>query len=383
MPIESGGRCRAGSEHSAIVTIERHSRMRQIELGKSIAARRKVYLDACFWIVVRDAALGVRIGAAERKLLHFLRRAVNSGSAICPISASMFMELMKQPFTPGRRLATAQLIDELSLGVSIMPEHMVSGTEISAFLHRAKGGVDLHEMQDLIWTKVSYVLGDLYPSHKALSAGQNLELQKGFFDHLWEQPLSAIISAIGDADQPGDHFRELSKETNRQNQIYRNELKSYEGTYDIELRGAIEVVGDVAADVIGELASKAAGRPLSAAPEERAETVKMCRNLLYHAMKKPEHRLALRTLHIGVALHAGMRWDKERKFKPNDFYDFHHATAALSYCDLFLTEVPLHQLATRPKLDLETINACRIISDVNLAFAAVRELKPRSEYSAP
>jgi hypothetical protein len=124
------------------------------------------------------------------------------------------------------------LIDELSLGVSIMPEHMVMGGEISAFLHRAKGGADLHEMQDLIWTKVSYVLGDMYPSHEALSADQNLELQKRFFDHLWEQPLSAMITAIGDADQASDHFRELSKETNGQNQIYRDELMSYEGMYD-------------------------------------------------------------------------------------------------------------------------------------------------------
>jgi hypothetical protein len=49
---------------------------------------------------------------------------------------------------------------------------------------------------------------------------------------------------------PGDHFQALSKDTNVQTQIYRDELKSYEGTYDIELRGVIEVVGDVAADII-------------------------------------------------------------------------------------------------------------------------------------
>jgi hypothetical protein len=82
------------------MTIEGHSRMRQIELGQGLASRRKIYLDACFWIIVRDAALGIRTGATERKILEFLRRGVRDGTIVCPISASMFMELMKQPFTP-------------------------------------------------------------------------------------------------------------------------------------------------------------------------------------------------------------------------------------------------------------------------------------------
>ena len=70
--------------------IERHSRMRQIELGRLLTQRRKVYLDACFWIILRDAELGIRTGAAERKLLHFLRCGVQAGRIVCPISAGMF-----------------------------------------------------------------------------------------------------------------------------------------------------------------------------------------------------------------------------------------------------------------------------------------------------
>jgi hypothetical protein len=346
--------------------------MRQIELGQRLASRRKVYLDACFWIMVRDAALGIRTGAAERKVLHFLRRGVRDGAIVCPISASMFMELMKQPFTPERRIATARLIDELSLGVSIMAEHIVMGTEISAFLHAAPGDVPLHPVQELVWTKVSYVLGDIYPTLDLLSPSEELEMQKKFFDHLWDQSLSTMIGSIGNAPVPGDHFKALSQDTNVQNQIYRDELKSYEGTYDIELRGAIEVVADVAANIIGDMAAKAAGQRIMPTPEERTESVKMCRNLLYHAMKQPRHRAALRTLHAYVSLHSGMRWDKERKFKPNDYYDFHHAAAALSYCDYFLTDGPLHILITRPQLDLESVNGCKVLSDPAQAAEAMR-----------
>ncbi|MED5681978.1 hypothetical protein VZ111_22905, partial [Enterobacter hormaechei] len=106
--------------YSAAITIERYIRARQIELAQSIASRRKIYLDARFWIIVRDTALGVRTEPEARELLHHLRRGVAGGRLICPISASMFLELMKQPYSPGRRIGTAQLIDELSLGVSMI-----------------------------------------------------------------------------------------------------------------------------------------------------------------------------------------------------------------------------------------------------------------------
>jgi len=70
----------------------------------------------------------------------------------------------------------------------------------------------------------------------------------------------------------------------------------------------------------------------------------MSRNLLYFAMKKPEHRAMLRSMHI-QAFHASMRWDKQRKFRPNDYYDF----------DLFLTEGPLHVMVTRPQVNLQRL----------------------------
>jgi len=72
-------------------------------------------------------------------------------------------------------------------------------------------------------------------------------------------------------------------------------------------------------------------------------------------MKKPEHRAMLRSMHIQASLHASMRWDKQRKFRPNDYYDFEHATAALGYCDLFLTEGPLHVMVKRPQVNLQRL----------------------------
>ncbi|MGE8131672.1 hypothetical protein ACQKQD_32455 [Methylobacterium sp. NPDC080182] len=356
------------------MSIKQYNRARQVDLGRRIMGRHKVYLDACFWIVLRDTELGVRTGAPERKLLHFLMRGVRAGKLICPISASMFLELIKQPFTATRRRATAQMIDELSLGVTVVNPEVLRRTEIHRFLLKAKGETRLFSMQELIWTKVAYVLGEHYPEIPGLNPEAQLELQRKLYDHLWEQPLAAIVDAIGDTGSQGDGFRRLSSETNDQNQKHRDELKSFEGTYDIELRGAIELAAEAVADVLAEMASKEAGRPLQGTPEDRAAVVKVGQNLLYQAMKKPEHRSELRSLHVEAAIHASMRWDKERKFKPNDYFDFQHAAVALSYCDTFLAEVPLHVLVTRPQVSLERVNDCEVISGIGKAADYIRKL---------
>ncbi len=134
------------------------------------------------------------------------------------------------------------------------------------------------------------------------------------------------------------------------------------------------MAAEAVADVLVELASKEAGRPPPRAPEDRAAVVKIGQSLLYQAMKKPGHRSELRSLHVEAAIHASMRWDKERKFKPNDYFDFQHAAVALSYCDAFLAEVPLHVLVTRPTGRLEKVNGCEVISDIGVAADYVRKL---------
>ncbi len=323
---------------------------------------------------MRDAALGVRTDPAARQLLHDLRRGVADGRFLCPISASTFIEVLKQPYSSSRRVGTAQLVDELSLGVSMIPSRMIMGTEIHSFLLTAEGAADLYSMQELIWTKVAYALGDTYPSLAQLSPADELAIQKAFFDHLWDYPLSELVKIMGDKIPPPDRFEDLSREINEKNAQHRDELRSFVQTYDIELKGAIDVAGDLAADVLHRLAEKEAMRKLSPTHGEWATCVNMCRNLLYHAFKKSGTKDILRCIHISASIHAVMRWDKKRKFKPNDYYDFENTVAALSYCDVFLTEGPLHHLVIQPQINLEAVNACRVFSDIEMAADHIREV---------
>lgn len=355
------------------MTIELHSRARKVELGQELLSRRKVYLDTRYWIILRETAADRRTDAASRKLLHFLRRGVNTGRLVCPISAALFMELTKQANTPTRRQATARLIDELSLGVSSTDPQTLLATETHRLLSAALHGQEaVHPMQELIWTKVAYALGDMHPTFDGLPPGDQLELQKRTFDYLWKIPLSELVAGMDDGAELRRDYAELTKDTNARNKEHRDDLRSYENAYDVELRGIVEVVGEIAADIIAEMEARTTG--IHPSPEQRAASVNMCRNLVYDAMKRPENRSAMRTLHVKTSIHAAMRWDKERRFKDNDWHDFGHATIALTYCDAFFTEGPLHHLVTSRGSELEEINGCRVASSIDDALAIVREL---------
>jgi hypothetical protein len=94
-------------------------------------------------------------------------------------------------------------------------------------------------------------------------------------------------------------------------------------------------------------------------------------NLVYQAFLHNRISNQFPTIRIGAALHAALRWDRNRKYKANDLFDFRHAEAALPYCDYFFTERSLRNLVQDRHLELETHFKCRAYSDPEEALAAL------------
>lgn len=133
------------------------------------------------------------------ELLRLLRQGVADGQLICPISETVFLELMKQRGDSTRLLATAKLIDELSLGATLMRSDARIGTEVRSFLLTALGeGSDLHPMQELVWTTVAYVLGEMHPTIPWADAATEFSLQQSFVDRMWKVSLAEIVTRCGD-----------------------------------------------------------------------------------------------------------------------------------------------------------------------------------------
>jgi hypothetical protein len=361
------GRCR--------LSIERYLRARQIELAQSLRGRAKVYLDLNFWITLRETAAERRSGSAERKLLHLLRRGVHQGAIVCPISDTFFFELLKQPYSEDRRIGTAKLVDELSLGVTLANSFVRTGTEICAFLWGATKEVELHQIEDLAWTKLGYVLGELYPEIAGLGTSINEGLQRRFVDLMWDCSLTELIRTAGEEGfPPDDPYRALSARTNTERDRFAYEITSFERAYEIEIRGALDALGDTAMDIMVEWGRRQNTPAPSPGSPEWTMARNMIMNMLAAALEKTDAKKALRTLHIEASLHAALRWDKPRRFKANDFYDFRHAAAALGYCDAFFTDGPLRDLINGPRLGLSDLHDCRIASDLDGAVEIVRTL---------
>ena len=100
----------------------------------------------------------------------------------------------------------------------------------------------------------------------------------------------------------------------------------------------------------------------------------MFANLIYHAFRLNKLTSELPSLRVSAGLHAALRWDKTRKYKRNDLHDFHHAVAAIPYCDYFFTEHSLRQLLAHNGLRFSELFPCQTISSVADSLKALSRL---------
>lgn len=348
------------------VSLDSHTRSRLLELGAMLASRKAIYLDMRFWILLRDA-IRTDGSSVTIRMLSTLRALVKSGVVFCPISDSTFFELLKQT-DRSSRLATAGLIDELSLGVTLIPFKVRAGTEIAHYVHSAKPTASVYSLRELVWSKLSYVMGVSHPMHKALDGLTNLALQKAFFDHMWDKnSLVQMCTQLGEEFVHDDplRYRQTSARLNVLNQVHASDLKSFRKTYKNELIGVLDLFAGTLAKIMASMLPYGAGALPVEGSVERLDVDRHCLSFLVGALDTEGGRKAMRSLHIKSLLHAAIRWNKKQALKPNDLFDFDHAVAAIGYCDGFFTDGPLRAMLSRRDLKLKEDFDCFVSSDVD------------------
>lgn len=357
------------------VSLDQHVKSRIVALGKSIDGRVRIYLDTKFWVILRKASTGVPVDAGSGELLTLLHSLVAQGKVICPISESVFLELLKQS-DDASRLATAKLIDDLSLGVTLLTMQARAATEVARFIHAQHGGA-LHPLTHLVWTKLSYVLGFVHPSKTAFDAATELVIQKAFLDHMWTIPLVDMIDMIRDLPERDSlSLGDIAARVDDGIAEHADQIRSFEQVWSDELRGVTDLFGDVGAEVISDLAEAHGDPPLVRDTANWRECRNVVANLLFHALKtKPEVRRQLPTLYVEASLHAVFRWNKQRRMKGNDLYDIQHASAALGYMDVFLTEHSLRSDIMSKNLALDVFFECKVESTVAGALTILHTIE--------
>jgi hypothetical protein len=357
---------------SSDVTLDAHVQGCHIALADDLRTRRIIYLDTKYWIILRDVAAGVRTAGLEVELLDVLRELVSAGKAFCPLSESIFAEMLKQS-DQRTRVATAKIIDELSLGIALIPFEQRVAMELQAFISGQCRSMGAPEPRSLPWTKLSYVLGVTHPHQTVFDASTELAIQKAFFDHMWSLPLSDVVDILGGKGMSSDRYPRLAEQLNAGNAKHAGELRSFQQTYVIEARGAAEVYASMAVEIIRDLQKLITGTSPSAADSAaETEAVRILTNILVAALKQDKFKVVLPSLHINTCLHASVRWNKSQQLEANDFEDFRHACSALAYCNLFFTERRLRAMVTANHLALDRKYDCKVAAAIPDVLALLR-----------
>ena len=339
------------SIHRPSPAVQRHVRARLRELGAKVAITRRAYLDKCFWIRLRDHASGVKSTPSTAALFDALRSEVHQGRLICPISGTLFIELLGQSDLRTRS-ATAELIDELSTGVSLIPDDERFELEVETLL-LSKLGHSVEPIEHRVWSRVAFVLGIQHPGpHPSLPADA---IQIGFFDHLWNLPLTQMLAVIGDRMPPDSQFDRQAELLNEGNAEHAAELRSFQQAYRDELTGALDLAVPVVQRTLESIyRSTVSNEPVSWSDEH----IHRMHALPVAAAMTPEGRVALPTAHLAASMHAATRWSKTKRLTSHDLPDFLHAQAAVAYCDAFFTDGPTKHLLDQKNLHIHEHFSC-------------------------
>lgn len=214
---------------------------RRIQLGAEVVSRQRIYLDQRFWLLFRDASLSNCREDSVAELLAYLRASVEEGISICPISESVFIELLKQS-DDSTRIATAQLVDELSRGVTLIPFDERVQQELCNSFYTYAGATELTPISELVWTKLSYIFGEILPYNTPFQPEEELAVQKAFADHMWDISLCEMVERLGVPPTLGGDWESIAIRLNDKNRTHFPMLRSYPQTFKIEFEGGAESI---------------------------------------------------------------------------------------------------------------------------------------------
>lgn len=331
----------------------KYLQQKQVEIGKSISNHKIIYLDINYWIKLRDQAK--KEDAKDRELLDKLTELVDTNKCIIPVSEITFYEILKQSDINSLK-DSANLIDNLSKGISIVSESERRHLEFVNFVREKTGGTTLN-LQETVWTKLSLnILYKIFLKHDP-----NM-LSDDFIDFLSNLSFDKMINQLqktgnltpfkykDDVDSLNIAKEKYKTENKTFNEMYLSELGGYLEVFETELNNSMEYVFYLD---YGYFPSD---------DDKKNINPRHCRNMIYNLSKYNKLKNELPSFRIFPELNASIRWNKGRKYKDgNDTLDFLHASSSLPYFDFFFTERELKTIIVQQKLD--KLYNCKVESE--------------------
>lgn len=342
------------------VSIQDHKDNLFKDVNSFVCPRKKIYLDTNFWVELRDVDMGRSKNGSFQALYEALLSHVKSGRFICPVSAEGLTELTRQKDAVTRR-AMSRVMDLLSAGTCIRTHQERTNLEAKEAVLRfiANSGIPsttgFQRAKDAVWTKVPFVFGLFIPSTPVLPEPMGKANAKATLDFLHSRSIEQVMDILsklrGDFVFGDMDYEAFAAKLNSDKKKFEHENRSSRQILKAELQGTLDGVLPEIRKALGELfiGIEFQGKVLK---DGDVESLAMpVAQGLYAGYIRGRFKDIIPSVVIPSHLHAAIRWDRQRKYHPNDFNDVLHTSAALGYYDYFFSEGPFKALAESCKLD--------------------------------
>jgi hypothetical protein len=346
----------------------------ELELGLVVAAKLRIYLDTKFWVLMRDYKLKRASNPDVPRLYNWLVEHVRNGEVVCPVSAYTVGEVQLQD-DETTRLATAQLMDELSASVILQKEETRIPLEVRAFLESSLGLFGgTFELLHHVWTKPPWMIypydagGDDSPPEYRLAS------RKAAIDASWGCTISDLVAQAPGA-LPMRAFSEvLAPFLNEEKPTPPEKVRSFEQVFLGQLVNPLEEYAGFIEGALDQVFRETTGVLLSTAEREQLYGRMTVASTIFNAFRDKRAGRHLPFFRILPSILTMYVIDRERRYKPTDFYDFFHAAAALPYCHMYLAENSMTHLLTSKRLSFDRLYDIQILSDIKKAIPLLEDI---------
>jgi len=355
---------------------EAYARKRRIEFGQQLMSMRRIYFDTNHWIHWRDVLMERPRTTSHKQIFARLKDLRQKNRVVCPVSYSVYSELMRQSDDATRK-ATARAIDLLAGGACIQPPDEVFRQEVLYFLQRTTTpGLDLHPVAEMVWTKAAFILGDRFLQVPQLPKDLESALTKAMDDLCWGIGLEELISVlpVGSPAEESASLNQFATDLTLGKKNAAKDSDTFDELFQQEVAGGLEPYNNLLGELMLYVCSTFGfnGQP---SIDDKSQAGGALRNLICQAFRFKKVSIELPSIHIHAGLHAALRFEKPRAYKPGDCEDFRHAAAALPYYDTFCTDRSLKLLLCHKLLRYDQAYSTVIVSDDEEIIALVDEVE--------
>jgi hypothetical protein len=309
---------------------------RRVELARELEGKKLIYLDTKHWVNLCHVVVqSSRQLAIYDEVLHLLESTRQKGRICCPVSSTLFLELLKQN-DDSTRQPTARIMDFLSGGVCLQNWLDLAKAEFGRHICRVFNICDTRADAFPTWTKVGFWAGE----HTFTAPGDEPEdgpvMERVYIDLRWQMTCEEYQAMPDRIPTPDAFWIAWVAEAERA----KSHQKIARETFAHLVRDRRRQLLSALKDTLLPMLALCQGLPGS--PDHH---VKLVLGPIYEG--RDPH--ALPSLEVVAGLDAAITLDIARKVQANDMEDYLHAGQALPHCDaVFCDNFMAQKLKNRP-----------------------------------